>query len=92
MGVVVLTVRVVVLALAFKCLPFSGLALFPLLLRGRVLRIVYCVRFCCVIQVVSLSAAPVAANAKRHGKIGVFWHVPQTISLRDVAIGVKWTR
>jgi hypothetical protein len=39
-GMIVL--RMGVLALAFKCLPFSGLALFHLRLlpRGRVLRIV----------------------------------------------------
>ena len=48
--------------LALKCLPLSGLALFRLvsrrmLFRRRVLRIVNCVRFCCVIQVVSLSGA-----------------------------------
>jgi hypothetical protein len=66
MGVVMLSVSVVVLGpllafrrLALKCLPFSGLALFRLIfrrmvLRGRVLRIVYCVAFCCVIQVFSL--------------------------------------
>ena len=59
MGVVVLTVRVVVLTLAFKCLPFSGLALVRLVsrrkvLRRRVFRIVDCVAFCCVIQVISL--------------------------------------
>jgi hypothetical protein len=54
-GVIMLPVSVVVLA--FKCLPFSGLALFRLVSRGRVLRIVNCVRFCCVIQVVSLSGA-----------------------------------
>jgi hypothetical protein len=61
-GVIVLPMSVVVLALALKCLPFSGLALFCLIsrrkvFRGRVLRIVNCVRFCCVIQVVSLSGA-----------------------------------
>ena len=46
-----------VIVLAFKCLRFSGLALFHLrlLLRSRVLRIVYCVALCCVIQVISLS-------------------------------------
>jgi hypothetical protein len=36
--------------LAFKCLRFSGLARFRLLLRSRVLGIVYCVALCCVIQ------------------------------------------
>ena len=44
-----------VLALTFKCLRFSGLGHFRLLLRSRVLRIVYCVALCCVIQVISLS-------------------------------------
>jgi len=44
-----------VIVLAFKCLRFSGLARFRLLLRTRVLRIVYCVALCCVIQVISLS-------------------------------------
>jgi hypothetical protein len=39
-----------VIVLAFKCLRFSGLARFRLLLRSRVLRIVYCVALCCVIQ------------------------------------------
>jgi hypothetical protein len=29
---------------------------------------------------------------KRGGKVGVSIHIPQTISLRDVAIGVKLTR
>ena len=49
----------VVLALAFKCLRFNRLALFHLRLlpRGGVLRIVYCVAFRCVIQVISLSGA-----------------------------------
>ena len=54
-GVIVLAVSVVVFVVALKCSPFNGLALFRLIsrrkvLRGRVLRIVYCVRFCCVIQ------------------------------------------
>jgi hypothetical protein len=43
------------IVLAFKCLRLSGLALFWLLLRGSVLRIVDCVALCCVIQVISLS-------------------------------------
>ena len=72
----------IMIVLAFKCLRFSGLALFlGLLLRGRVLRIIECVAFCCVIQVISLSGAAVAADAEKHGKIGDFRHVPQTISL-----------
>jgi hypothetical protein len=54
--------------LAFKCLRFSGLALFHLRLlpRGRVLRIIECVAFCCVVQVISLSffSAAVAADEK----------------------------
>ena len=50
--------------LAFKCLRFNRLALFRLLPRGGVLRIVYCVAFCCVIQVISLSSAAVAADEK----------------------------
>ena len=78
----------IVLVLAFKCLRFSGLALFRLP-RSGVLRIVDCVAFCCVIQVISLSGAALTAD-ERHGKIGDFRHVPQTISLRDVGIGVKW--
>jgi hypothetical protein len=77
------------LALAFKCLRFSGLALFRLLPGGRVLRSIECVAFGCVIQVISLSSAAGAAD-ERHGKNGDFRHIPQTISLRDVAIGVKW--
>lgn len=54
MGVFRLAVGVVVLA--FKCLCFSSLAFFHLrlLLRGRVLRVIKCVAFCCVIQVISL--------------------------------------
>jgi hypothetical protein len=52
-AVVVLAMSMVVLA--FKCLPLNGLVLFWLLLRGRVLRIIKCVLFCCVIQVISLS-------------------------------------
>jgi hypothetical protein len=47
------------LALAFKCLRLNGLGRFRLLLRSRVLRIVYCVALCCVIQVISLSGADV---------------------------------
>jgi hypothetical protein len=46
---------VLCIVLAFKCLRFSGLGRFWLLLRSRVLRIVDCVAFCCVIQVISLS-------------------------------------
>jgi hypothetical protein len=80
----------IMIVLAFKCLRFSGLARFRLLPGGGVLRIVYCVAFCCVIQVISLSGAAVAADDERHGKNGDFRHVPQTISLRDVAVGVKW--
>jgi hypothetical protein len=76
-------------ALAFKCLRFSGLACFRLLAGGGVFRIVYCVAFRCVIQVISLSSAAGAADEKTR-KNGDFRHVPQTISLRDVAIGVKW--
>ena len=58
-GVIVLAVSVVMFGMALKCLPFNGLALFCLIsrrkvLRRRVLRIVECVRFCCVIQVISL--------------------------------------
>jgi hypothetical protein len=53
--VVVLVIRLGVLALACKPLRFSSLA--RLWLRGRVLRIVYCVAFRCVIQVISLSGA-----------------------------------
>jgi hypothetical protein len=51
----------IVIVLAFKCLRFSGLGRFHLrlLLRSRVLRIVYCVALCCVIQVISLSGADV---------------------------------
>jgi hypothetical protein len=79
------------LALAFKCLRFSGLALFRLLPRGGVLRIVDCVAFCCVIQVISLSVPPLLLMLK-DTENGDFRHVPQTISLRDVAIGVKWGR
>jgi hypothetical protein len=56
LAVVVLAVIVLcVIVLAFKCLRLSGLALFWLLLRSRVLRIVDCVALCCVIQVISLS-------------------------------------
>ena len=51
LAVIVLTM----ILLAFKCLRFSGLGRFRLLLRSRVLRIVYCVALCCVIQVISLS-------------------------------------
>ena len=50
--------------LAFKSLRFNGLALFRLPGRG-VLRIVYCVAFCCVIQVISLSSAAGAADEKQ---------------------------
>jgi len=94
-GVIVLAVRVIVSGVALKCLPFNGLGLFRLIsrrkvLRGRVLRIVDCVAFCCVIQVISLSGA--AVDAERRGKNGDFRHVPQTISLRDVEEGVKWER
>jgi hypothetical protein len=61
--------------MAFKCLRFSGLASFHLrlLLRGRVLRTVECVAFCCVIQVISLSLSSAAvADDERHGKMGDF--------------------
>lgn len=78
------------LALAFKCLRFNRLALFRLLPRGGVLRIVYCIAFRCVFQVISLSSAADAAYAVKTRKNGDFRHVPQAISLRDVAIGVKW--
>ena len=51
----------IMIVLAFKCLRFSGLGFFHLrlLFRSRVLRIVYCVALCCVIQVISLSGADV---------------------------------
>jgi hypothetical protein len=100
MSVIVFPVRVAVLGLAFKCLPFSSLALFGLL-RRRVLRIVYCITFRCVIQIVFLNPLPLLARRpmllmtevlyERGGKVGVSIHIPQTISLRDVAIGVNLT-
>jgi hypothetical protein len=54
----------IMVVLAFKWLPLNGLALFRLLLRGRVLRIIKCVLFCCVIQVISLFGAAVATDEK----------------------------
>ncbi len=89
MGLPRLPMIVGMVVLTFKCLRFSGLALFRLLPGGGVLRIVECVAFGCVIQLISLSSAAGVADEK-HGKNGDFQHVPQTISLRDVAIGVKW--
>lgn len=62
--------------LAFKCLRFSGLALFWLLPGRWVLRIVECVAFCCVIQVISLSSAAGAASEK-HGKMGISGTYPK---------------
>jgi hypothetical protein len=59
MGVAGLTMIMGMVMLAFNCLRLSGLALFRLLPRGGVLRIVYCVAFCCIIQVISLSGATV---------------------------------
>jgi hypothetical protein len=57
MDTIVICVGMLTLACKFLC--FSGLAFFHLRLlpRGRVLRIVYCVAFRCVIQVISLSGA-----------------------------------
>jgi hypothetical protein len=70
----------IMIMLAFKCLRFSGLARFHLrlllLLRGRVLRILECVAFCCVIQVISLSGADVAADERRV-KMGISGTYPR---------------
>ena len=63
-------------ALAFKCLRFSGLACFRLLAGRGVFRIVYCVAFRCVIQVISLSSAAGAADEK-HEKIGISGTYPK---------------
>ena len=63
-------------ALAFKCLRFSGLACFRLLAGGGVLRIVDCVAFRCVIQVISLSSAAGAADEK-HEKMGISGTYPK---------------
>jgi hypothetical protein len=60
----------IMVVLACNCLRFSGLALFRLLPGGRVLRIIECVAFCCVIQVISLSGAAVAADKKTRKKWG----------------------
>lgn len=79
----------IVIVLAFKCLPLKGLALFGLLFRGSIFRIIKCVLFCCVIQVISLFGAAVATDEKTR-KDWEFRHVPQVISLRDVGVGVKW--
>jgi hypothetical protein len=66
-----IVLRMGVLALAFKCLRFSGLACFRLSGCGA-LRIVECVAFCCVIQVISLSSAAGAADALKTRKNGGF--------------------
>ncbi len=55
-GLAMIVPRMGMIVLAFKCLRFSGLALFRLS-GGGVLRIIECVAFCCVIQVISLSGA-----------------------------------
>jgi len=67
---------VVLCALAFKCLRFSGLAYFRLLAGGGVLRIVDCVAFRCVIQVISLSSAAGAAS-ERHENMGISGTYPK---------------
>jgi hypothetical protein len=83
MGVAGLTMIVLprgVIMLAFKCLRFSGLALFHLrlMLRGSILRIVDCVAFCCVVQVISLSSAAVAcSDDEKHGKTGISGTYPK---------------
>ena len=66
-----------VIVLAFKCLRFSGLGLFRLLLRSRVLRIVYCVAFCCVIQVISLSVPTYCLMLKDTEKMGISGTYPK---------------
>jgi hypothetical protein len=68
--------RMGMFALAFKCLRFSGLARFRLFPGSRVLRIVECVAFGCVIQVISLSSAAIAAD-ERHGKMGISGTYPK---------------
>ena len=68
----------IVIMLAFNCLRFSGLAGFHLrlLLRGRVLRIIECVAFCCVIQVISLSV-PRLLLMKDTEKLGISGTYPK---------------
>ena len=77
--------------LAFKCLIFGQLPPRELAPRGlglgwlprRIFRLAF---LCCFFQVISYPLPLEEDTAKSRFLL----HIPQTISLRDVAIGVKW--